>query len=303
MARKEGYTDFKGEFQIQLGTNTQFQDVTESPSSQSQVLLSNKVNQSNQSRYEGCELRAVLAGFQSSSITLHITDDFGQVKVGNIVLTRMGNVEGATISLTSMTAPNNARQAFEKGRKEFGDKKYAEAEKHLNKAVELYPQYASAWHLLGDSHRLMQQTDQAITDYNQAIKCDPQFVSPYFGLAVIAVSQNRWADAEKVTSQLTHLNGMAFPLAYFYNAAANYNLGKLDAAEQSARKFESLDTNHQVPDVHLLLASILQTRQDYAGAARQLRTFIAQAPNSPKAAEAQTEAQRLESQTSSASQN
>lgn len=295
VARREGYTDFKGQFQIQLGSAaTQFQDVTENPSDRSMDALSQKMNQTNQSRYEGCELRALLAGFQSSSVMLHITDEFGQVKVGNIVLTRMGNVEGATISLTSMAAPNPARQAYEKGRKSEAGKKYADAEKHLQKAVEIYPQYAAAWYLLGEIHRLQKEPDQAIGEYNQAVKSDPQYVSPYFGLAIIAVEQKRWNDVERLTAQLTRLNGMAYPLAYFYNSAANFNLGNMQAAEQSARKFQSLDTNHQVPDVCLLLANILQAKQDYAGAARQLREYVAQAPNSPRAAEIQTEAQRLE---------
>jgi tetratricopeptide (TPR) repeat protein len=302
VVRREGYTDFKGQFQIQLGTNTQFQDVTESTTNSTDSVLNRKLNQSNQARYEGCELRALLAGFQSTSVLLHITDDFGQVKVANIVLTRMGNVEGATISLTSMAAPGPARQAYEKGRKDEAEKKYSEAEKHLNKAVQLYPQYAAAWYLLGEIHRFQQQPDQAIAEYNQSIKCDPQYVSPYFGLAIIAVNQKRWDDAERLTSQLTHLNGQAYPLAYFYNAAANFNVGKMDAAEQSARKFQSLDAGHQVPDVYLLLANILQAKRDYAGAARQLRAYLAQVPNSPRAAQIQTEAQRLESESAS-SQN
>jgi tetratricopeptide (TPR) repeat protein len=299
VVRREGYTDFKGQFQIQLGTNTQFQDVTETTSNQTDSVLSRKLSQSNQTKYEGCELRALLAGFQSTSVLLHITDDFGEVKVANIVLTRMGNVEGATISLTSMAAPGAARQAYEKGRKDEAEKKYSEAEKHLSKAVQLYPQYAAAWYLLGEVHRFQQQPDQAITEYNQSIKCDPQYVSPYWGLAILAINQKRWDDAERLTSQVTRLNGMAYPLAYFYNAAANFNTGKMEAAEQSARKFQSLDASHQVPDVYLLLANILQSKQDYAGAARQLRAYLAQVPNSPRAAEIQSEAQRLESASAS----
>lgn len=296
VVQREGYTDFKGQYQIQLGTNTQFQDVSENPTNPNDNAMNQKLDRSNLNKYEGCELRALLAGFHSTSVPLHITDDFGQVKVANIVLTRMGNVEGATISLTSMAAPNSARQAYEKGRKDEAEKKYADAEKQLNKAVQIYPRYASAWYLLGEIHRSQNQNDQAIAEYNQAVKSDPQYVSPYFGLAIIAVDQKRWDDVERLTSQLTHLNGLAYPMAYFYNGAANFNLGKMDAAEQSALKFESLDTNHQVPDVHLLLAGILENRQDAAGAAREFRAYLAQAPDSPKAAEVQKEAERLEAQ-------
>lgn len=297
-AHREGYSDFRGQFQIQLGSssNTQFQDVTENNSSQNTDSLTQKMNQTNLTKYEGCELRAVLAGFQSSSVPLHITDDFGQVKVGNIVLTKMGNVEGATISLTSMSAPGPARQAYEKGRKAVGEKKYEEAEKHLNKAVELYPRYASAWYLLGEVHRFREQRDEAASDYNASVRADPEYVSPYFGLALLALDQKHWEEAERMTAQVTRLNGLAYPSAYFYNAAANFNLGKMEAAEQSARKFQSLDTTHQIPDVSLLLASILQAKQDYAGAARQLRAYLEQVPNSPRAAELRGQAEKLESQ-------
>jgi hypothetical protein len=38
-----------------------------------------------------------------------------------------------------------------------------------------------------------------------------------------------------------------YPVAYFYNATANLNLGQIDAAEKSARAGEKLDTAHRYP--------------------------------------------------------
>ena len=293
VAHREGVTDSKGEFQIELGSKTE-QESIENTQIIGDPQPAKPGNPTRQVGYEGCELRAILPGYQSTSLLLRVEQEFGPLHAGTIVLTRMGNVEGATISMTSLAAPKEARQAYEKGRKESAQKKFTDAEKNLNKAVQLYPQYAAAWYLLGELHRQEKQLDQAIKDYSQSTTCDPQFVSPYFGLAVIAIDQKRWEDAEHLTSKIIHLNPTAFPLAYFFNGAANINMGNVDAAEQSARKFQELDVNHRTPDVSLLLAKILEVKQDYAGAAQQLRNYLALVPGSPHAAEIKADADRLD---------
>jgi tetratricopeptide (TPR) repeat protein len=291
---REGYTDAKGQFQFELGRKVE-QDSSENDSLSGSAQQMKTHAPTNQPRYEGCELRASLPGYQSTSVPIRMDENFGQLRVGTIVLTRMQNVQGATISKTSMSAPKEARQAYDRARKAQSDKKLPEAEKELNKAVQLYPQYAAAWYLLGEIHRAQKQQDQAIKDYTQSTASDPQYVSPYFGLAVIAIDQKRWQDAQRITDQINHLNSFAYPLAYFYNSAASFNLGQIDVAEQSARKFESIDTGHRTPEVFRLLAMILEAKRDYAGAAQELRTYLAVAPAAPHAAEAKVDAERLES--------
>lgn len=299
--RREGYTDSKGHFEFQLGTNTAFQDASESAGRitsdpQSRTGLGQEQRLMNMS---GCEFRAVLAGYQSSVALVRTGDDTWQYDIGTIFLKRMGNAQGTTISVTSMAAPKNAMHAYEKAEKELQDKP-ADAEKELNKAVQIYPQFAAAWNLLGDIHRENKQLDLARTEYGRAIFADPQFVNPTYSLAVIAVHEKKWDEVGQYSDQVLKLNAMAFPLAYFFNAAANYNLQKFDAAEESAKKFKSLDTQHSHPDVCLLLSNIFSRKQDYAGAARELRDYLAAAPNAANAAEVQAEAKRFEDMSASA---
>jgi Tfp pilus assembly protein PilF len=292
--RREGYTDSKGQFQFQIGEETE-QDVSENDSASGNQQIMKSSGASHATRFEGCELRALLTGFRSSSVALHILqDDFGEVKVGAIVLTRLDTAEGSTISLISLTAPKEARQAYERGRKAAAEKRFDEAAREWTEAVTLYPKYSAAWYLLGEIHR-RQQPDQAVKEYSQAIAADPQFVNPYVGLMLIAVDQRKWEDAQHASDQVIRLNAPAFPLAYFYNSAANYNLGQLDAAEESARKFQSIDTGHNKPEICLILASIRQARHDSAGAARQLRAYLALVPDTPLADQLKADAQRLES--------
>ena len=95
-------------------------------------------------------------------------------------------------------------------------------------------------------------------------------------------------------TRLSSSNSAAYPVVYFLNAAANYNLQKFAPAEESARKFKALDTQHSHPDVCLLLSYVLSARQDYAGAAREIRDYLAIAPNSPDAESLNNDAKRYE---------
>lgn len=294
--RREGYADIKGQFVFQMGQNLTFQDASENdaritPGSQAR---SGSTRGQRPLDLTGCELRAVLAGYQSSSVILRNTGgETWEYEVGTIFLKRIGNAPGTTISVTSMAAPKDAMHAYEKAQKNKTEKP-AEAEKELTKAVKIYPHFAAAWSLLGDIHRERNEFDAARTDYQQAISADPQFVSPSYGLTMIAAQEKKWDEAIRFSDQVIKLNAAAYPIAYFLNAAANYNLQKFEPAEESARKFKALDTQHTHPDVCLLLSYVLSARQDYAAAAREIRDYLTLAPHSPDAESLAKEAKRYE---------
>lgn len=294
--RREGYADTKGQFEFQLGLNLTFQDASENDSRITPASQSRSANNNGLRPLElnGCELRAVLAGYQSSTVILRaIGGDTWEHEVGTIFLKRIGNAPGTTISVTSMAAPKDAMRALEKAQKIKAEKPL-EAEKELSKAVRIYPQFAAAWTLLGDLHREHNDFTTARTDYAQAIAADPQFVNPSYGLAMIASQEKKWDEAIRLTDQVIKLNSAAYPLAYFLNAAANYNSQKFGPAEESAKKFKALDTQHTHPDVCLLLSYLYSGRQDFAAAAREIREYLTLAPNSPDAESLKNDAKRFE---------
>ena len=294
--RREGYSDTKGQFQFQLGSSITFQDASESDSRTTPGSPARPGNSNGRQAFDlsGCELRAVLAGYQSSVVMLRLPEgDTWQIEVGTLFLKRLGNASGTTISVTSIAAPKEAMRAYEKAQRMHADKPL-DAEKALNKAVQIYPQFAAAWTLLGDIHRQRNEFDAAQGDYQKAISADPQFVNPIYGFAMIAMQEKKWEEAIRLSDQVMQLNSQAFPLAYFFNAAANYNLQKFEAAEASARKFKGLDTEHGHPEVSLLLSYVLANKQDYAGAAREIREFLAASPNSPDAESLAKDAKRYE---------
>ena len=296
VARRQGYTDGKGSFQFQLDQNVGFQDASENSNlfgSDGQMTTSQS-SDALRTKYQGCEIRAVLPGFLSSAVSLRLQGSTWQYDLGTIFLKRMENVSGTTISMTTLNAPGDAKHAYEKGRKAFDQQKFADAEKELNKAVKIFPGFAAAWSLLGDIHQQQKQLDEAIKDYQQALTADPHYVNPCFGLALIALQQKRWQDGMQFTDQVIHMNPAAFPTAYFYNAVAAYNAGKPEVAQESAKKFKTLDTDHRHPDVYLLLSQIYIKAGDYPGAAQEMRDYLAIAPNADNAAEVRATLKRLE---------
>src|SRR5204863_8182902 len=83
-----------------------------------------------------CDLRANLPGYRSDVVNLAGHRMFDNPDVGTIILHRLGNVEGNTISATSLAAPKDAKKAYEKGKEALKKKKPADAEKEFQKAVE-----------------------------------------------------------------------------------------------------------------------------------------------------------------------
>jgi len=69
------------------------------------------------------------------------------------------------------------------------------------------------------------------------------------------------------------LDPFDYPQEFFLNSVANYNLRNMDAAEKSALETERLDTEHHYPQASHLLASSWRKRQDYSGAAGEMRNY------------------------------
>jgi tetratricopeptide (TPR) repeat protein len=309
--RREGYTDFKGNFEFQLGQGNVGRDATESgrdvfqnsgnrrqtqgPGAEYGMSMPSNSRNTDSTRPEllGCELRASLPGFRTSSVLLRPDGSSWSLNVGVIVLTRMESAPGTTISLTTLSAPPEARNAYEKGQKEVSRGKFADAEKEFTRAVGLYPDFAAAWSMLGEIRRQQTNLAAAKEAYLHAIAVDPQFASPYFGLAIVGVHEKNWAEVLKYSGESLKLNPSLYPLAHMYNGAANYYLGNLDAAEESVRRFEKLDTGHQNPDSSLLLSNILLAKRDYDGASKALEAYLKLVPNAANAAQLRQQLKEL----------
>jgi tetratricopeptide (TPR) repeat protein len=214
--------------------------------------------------------------------------------VGTIVLHRLANVEGSAVSMTSLQAPKEARKSYDRALQDLRRNKLPEAAKELRKALDIYPNYAAAWYELGRIQEQDREIEQARESFAHAVAADAKFISPYVRLAELEAGAENWAELADTTSRLLKLDAVDYPMAYFYNATANLNLGQMDAAERSARAGEKLDALHRHPKIEQVLAMILERKKDYAGAAAHLRSYLLLAPDTADAARMKKELAELD---------
>jgi hypothetical protein len=230
-----------------------------------------------ETKYEGCQVHASLAGFRSSTVTITVRNLRDEPDLGTITLFPEGRSSGTELSGTTKTAPANAMKAFEKARAEWLDQDAGAALGSLKKAVAAYPEFAEAWFQLG---KLEEASDpQGARDaFSKALAADPKFVLPYEQLASMAAQAQQWQQAEDNTNQALQLDPAGTPQLWYDDAWAKFQLGKINQAGVSAGKSLAIDPRHTVLGTEQLLAVILARKADYAGAIEHLRNCLTYFP-------------------------
>jgi len=295
----QGYTDSEGRFSFELGRNpSAVMDVQSalptSPSSQGTFTVTD---------LSGCELRAEATGFTSNAIDLGGRRLIESPDVGVITLRPLEGVVGSVFSNTTLLARKEVRETFEKGRELAGKQKYDEAIKEYEKAVASQPRFAVAWFELGLVHQIQSRPREAEEAYKKAAAADPKFVQPFRQLAFLAFHEQRWPAVLEATDRLLLLDPVSYPDGYYFDSVARFQTGDLEAAERSARKATTLDTEGTIPRARAVLGAILIEKQDYAGAAEQLRAYLALAATGPEADQARAMLEQVEARLPSSTGN
>jgi Flp pilus assembly protein TadD len=270
---REAYTDSKGRFSFMFpnSNNGVFSDASIAGGITARV---DALGRQSERDLVGCEIRAHLAGFVSSSISLGFRRALDDPNIGTIYIQPITGVQGSTFSVTTALASKDARKAYEKGIDNAKKEKWGDAERELAKAVQIYPDYVIAWYELGKVYQRLKKTDDARNAYLEALRIDPKFVGPYGPLIAINVNQQKWEDVAGDFSKVLRLDPFVAPDLYFYGAVANYNLSNVDLAETYAREAASRDDQRRIPKIYHLLGVILARRGDYAGARDYVQTYL-----------------------------
>jgi tetratricopeptide (TPR) repeat protein len=195
-------------------------------------------------------------------------------KEENCFLPPLNGVRGPTVELSGLQIPLKAKREYEDGCAALRNKKAADAENHLRKAVKQYPRYSAAWVLLGQTLGAQQKTDEAREACSQPVTSDSNYRPAYLCIADIAARSQRWDEVLKYSNRALELDPSSDAVGYAYNAAANLNLHNLPQAEKSALRAADLDKNNADPRIHFLLAQIYEAKGDRVGEAAQLREYL-----------------------------
>ena len=250
--------------------------------------------------YAGCTLRASLAGYRSSTITVPLRSALvDSPEVGTLHLTLDEHASGNAFSLTTATAPEKALSSYKKARDEYMEGRNDKAISDLQKAVQAYPQFAEAWYQLGKLQS-SNNAARAKESYEKAIAADPKFVPPYEAMAQILTNEGQWQKAIENTSRSLQLDPEGSPAVWYYDALAKFNVGQRQQAEESAKKALAMDPNHRVPNTEQLLAVLEAGRGDLTDALEHLKHCLTYLPAGPNADLVKRQIAQLEANSPSA---
>lgn len=289
------YADRKGRFTVSLAgdSTARFADAS---------YDSNSVNSPNQGlgtqtvrkpSLVGCDVRAAYPGFQSDHVNISSSRAMDDGNLGTFILHKEGNLPASTISQTSRTAPREAMKAYERGMDDLRKGQAGLAAQQFQKAVDLDPQFATAWYELG---RLKMAGDAAAADncLRKAVAADAKYAPPYVELSFLAMRAHDWPGTIDLTARALALDSASYPQLFYFSAIAYANLGNYDEAEKKARDAVRVDHDRRYPKALQLLGFLLERKGDFAGAAEQMRGYLATEPAAEDAKIVKTQLASLE---------
>jgi len=241
--------------------------------------------------FSGCEVRlSPGAGFSSNTIPLTTRSASENPDIGVIVVRRVSETGATTVSLTVLSAPNDARKAFEKATSELAKEKpnTATIKKELEKAIKKYPEFSAAWDLLGRVQMAEGDSEDARKSFIHAIEAEPKFLRPYMGIAQMAVQASAWDETLEWTDKVLALEP-GYPKALYYNGLANYYLNRFDQGEKSLASLYQQGHVDEYPFGLLPLGVIHANQGKIEVAAKELELYLQSMPS-----EQVPEAQRVE---------
>ncbi len=222
-----------------------------------------------------CDLRAQLPEYQSDVIALGRRRALDNPDVGLIILHSIKPPEIGTVSLKTLAAPKDARKAFEKAGNELQKENpnFSKASKELTKAVEIYPEFASAWYFLGKVRLAQQDRPAASEAFEEAKAADSEYANPYLSLAQMALEEERWKEASDLSNQVLELNPRLTE-AHYFNALAYSSLGHINFAEESAMVVLDSNKAETYPLVYYVLGFAESQKGNFPSAAARYRSLL-----------------------------
>lgn len=201
---------------------------------------------------------------------------------------------GPPIAVVDLDVPKPARKAAEKGVEAFNEGKLDDARKQFEKAIEGYPEYASAYNFLGMTLIQQQETERAQQAFEKAIALNGRLADAYRNLAKIYFRQQKFALCESLLEKSVAAEPRN-PEALTYLVQVELLGGKYQQASENARRVHEL-AHKEYAIVHLMAARALRARNLGQEAITEYKLFLEEAPDSTNSSLARQELAQLENQ-------
>jgi Flp pilus assembly protein TadD len=185
---------------------------------------------------------------------------------------------GNTISVAQYRVPDKAREEFNKAHENLEKGRLEDANRHLARALELYPDYADALTLRGILELDHKQTEAAIADLNHAIKSDGNYALAYM---VMGSALNQESKYDQAIQSLQRGESLApeYWQAYFEMGKSYVGKGDYPAALAQLDRARNL-AGAEYPLIDFFRAHALLKMKQYPEALAALQSYLQKEPQS-----------------------
>jgi tetratricopeptide (TPR) repeat protein len=220
-------------------------------------------------------------GFETYREQLNLAEGPDQYNVSvNLTPSRaVARAEAEPPALSDAQAPKEARRDYTKAEKAIDSRKYGEARKQLEAAVDQYPCYARAQTKLGLVMSQQKDYKEAEAAFRKSISCDTGYIDAYLGLGQLLNAERRFDEAVPALEQGLRQAPNSWQF-YYQTGVAQYGLKHYDLAEQQFGKAKSMTP---VPPAELdaKLADVYLKENSFQKAYVSMQDYLKVDPDGP----------------------
>ncbi len=197
-----------------------------------------------------------------------------------------------TVSARELAVPSSARKEYQAAQKSLSRPDATAAGMHLERAVEIAPQFCAAWNELGTLAYQSRRYQDAERYFRRALEADAQAYEPLVNLGGVLLNLGKPDEALQYNLNAV-LRRPNDALANSQLGMSYFSRGDLDSAVKYLTAAKQLDPAH-FSHPQLMVAEIHLRRNEREAAARELQDFLSRHPDAPEAAEVKAQIGRLE---------
>ena len=185
-------------------------------------------------------------------------------------------LKGNSVSVAQYRVPKKARDEFNKAHEGLEKGKLADANKHLARALEIYPDYADALALRSVLELDQKNPEAAIADLDKAIKSDANCALAYIVMGSALNMESKYDEALRVLERGETL-APNYWQAHFEMGKSYLGKGDYPTALKQLERAENM-APAEYPLIYFLRAEALLAMKQYPEAVTVLQTFLQKEP-------------------------
>lgn len=175
-----------------------------------------------------------------------------------------------SVEAVDANLPARAREEYDRGIKDAGNKKPENAVKHLQEALSVHPQFYSAYVAIADQYMKLKRDAEAAEAYQKAIELKPDRAPAYIGLGMMFVKQKKYSEAIAPLRRSLEINKQS-SAPFMFLGLAEMMTGDYQSSE--ANLLRAYDIGKPAL-VRMYLANLYDLKGEPAKAIEQLQAFL-----------------------------